>query len=185
MLPENFKHYPRWEIDPDIPVQEGAEKNVFCFVIDGRRYAAKLYRDDDDFGEPIDKAARAEQEFYSHQEIRTSSLKPYVPKPKQLIHDHSHNPIGLLVEWRDGKILGDNYGSVRVPRQSVLNLQQELLRLTEYFWLDSDSFSAYNLGWDGQRLWMAEPKLAIYTNHDLWQKTVIYILKDVLDNYCR
>ncbi len=185
MLPENFTGPLGWKIVQSMPINNnGAEKIVYPVRQRGILGAAKIFRERDIWGTKIDRDSKSNQEYRSYQLTKASSLRQYIPTPIEMISD-SGEDVGLLVEWRDGLTLVEQYGKVFLSHQIINELETILHRLPESLWLNPDSLTDKNICWDNSSLWLAEPLIVRHQSLAGWKATVEESMSYLYQNYCR
>lgn len=159
------------QLDVDYGIRKsGNTKFTYPGMFGARRVAVKLFRKfEAESRKPINSDSASRREFNDYDLTFNSSIQPYVPEPYKLITNEEETKlIGLIVEWRAGDILSSQYGRVKVPQQALFGFKERLLRLPSDRQLDFDSLAEANVGWDGGRLWLAEPQILSYESPDIW-----------------
>lgn len=183
MLPERVTGIMGWSVDRRYDIHDGAEKIVYPVRKEGMLYAAKIYRlKNASSYDQIDREASSRKEFRAYTVTSQSGMARYIPPPVEMIQDASGKDVGLLVTWKDGDVLADIYKQC-LDRELIEEMRGILLGLPKPLWLDADSLSEANVGWDGSGLWLAEPKISTYKNSGYWKDMVNHQMDLLVESY--
>lgn len=134
---------------------QGKDKIVYRVSDGSMVMAAKIFKNQDSFGQDIDKDQRARQEFEDYQTLieSGSDLRSYVPQPLFLLSDDKGEVSGFAAEWLAPNSLADvdvhedplTEADLKALKSSIVGLAHQGIGL------DPDMLSDWNIGFDPSR----------------------------------
>ena len=129
---------------------------------------------------------RPQAELKAYRQLRRTALKPFIPRPVDLVRNSMKKPIGLAVEARPGNLLTAYQAQKPLTAEMVDRLAAAVTVAYDSgrgVTLDYKMLGPDNLGFDGQGLWFCSCGLG--QPDENYEATVRGQIDYLRENFCR
>lgn len=177
-MTESVNHFFKSELTFPPTSESGAEKDVYKLTFAGHVCAAKIYKNPYQVnGEWInlDRKELVRKEAAAYAEWKSDpALAPYIPELLGTIVDENNEEVGLMLEWKEGPILGQGLDHTKFPATVFDRFERALHNTQVAHFPDLDTLDA-NLGIDKQSpviFWFAECSVDEDATRADYEKTI-------------